>query len=452
MNIGSFLNSDVYMFAVLGAAILLIILLCLWAGLHAFLSLFTATLFIALATRMPLDKIGASIEAGVGGTLGFLAPILALGAVIAKLMEISGAADSLGRTITGVLGSGLAPWAMLVIAYICGISLFFQVGVALLVPIMFHVIAEARQPAIKIVLATVVSLLVVHCVIPPHPAATAIALSLHADMGKVILYGLLVGIPATVLGGPVYGAFIARRYKVILSTANRQIVTNSTSDPPPFLLTLITILFPLLLMMSKTLVDLMAPKNAWFVAPVGFLGNPIMALFLSAGIAYYVMGIRRGLKPAVFSRQVETAMGPIGSILLVMGAAGAFNRVILDSGIGEVLKHSLTAIHLNPFILAWLISILIRFAIGNATVAMMTTAGFMTPVLAGYPGIDLALVSVAIGAGSIGASHVTDPGFWFVKESCGIPMKDMFRAYTMATTVASVSALAGVMAIAAVTR
>jgi GntP family gluconate:H+ symporter/D-serine transporter len=447
---GAFVSSDFYTLSILGVSILLIIFLCVKVRLHAFLSLLIASFFIALAARMPIEKIAGSIESGVGGTLGFLAPILALGAIIAKMMEISGSANALGHTITGIFGPRWAAWAMLAIAYICGISLFFQVGIALLLPIMFQVVNDAKQPAIKIVLSTVTSLLVVHCVIPPHPAATAIALSLHADLGRVILYGLLVGLPATIVAGPIYGEFIARRYDVKVEPVFAERHNGSAcGGTPSFVLILITILCPLALMMGKTIVDLVAPKDAWYAQLVSFVGGPTIALFLAAGLSYYVMGLKQGMNPAVFSKYVEAAMGPIGAILLVMGAAGAFNRVILDSGVGEVLKDTLTVIPINPYILAWLISIVIRFAIGNATVAMMTAAGFMAPVLSARTGVDLALVSVAIGAGSIGASHVTDPGFWFVKESCGISMKDMFRAFTVSSTLASVVALAALLLLAA---
>ena len=183
---------------------------------------------------------------------------------------------------------------------------------------------------------------------------------------------------------------------------------------------------------------------------VSFIGSAIGALFLAAVLSYYIMGYKRGYSLADLAKRTESAMGPMATIILVIGAAGAFNRIILDSGIGDILKNVLTAIHISPLIMAWVIAIVMRFAIGSATVAMMTSAGFITPVLAAYPALDPALVAVAIGAGAIGASHVTDPGFWFVKESMGIPMDKMFGIYTAATTIASVVALIGVLILAAV--
>ena len=198
------------------------------------------------------------------------------------------------------------------------------------------------------------------------------------------------------------------------------------------------------------IIELVGDKNASYMPIVNFLGNPITALFLAAILSYYVMGLKRGFSLGDLAKKTESAMGPMATIILVIGAAGAFNRVILDSGIGEVLKTVLTTIQISPLIMAWVIAIVMRFAIGSATVAMMTSAGFITPVLAAYPSLDPALVAIAIGAGAIGASHVTDPGFWFVKESLGIPMNKMFTIYTGSTTIAAVVGLAGTLILAAV--
>ncbi|EAX48750.1 gluconate transporter [Thermosinus carboxydivorans Nor1] len=436
------------MLTVLGLAILLIIVLSIKFRIHAFVSLLTACFFIAFATGMPLEQIGKSIETGMGGTLGFLAPILALGAIIGKMMEISGGAERLARTLINILGQNRAAWAMMVVAYISGIPVFLQVGIVLLTPILFCVVMESKRPLVQVALGMLTALTVVHCIVPPHPAAMAIALSLKADVGKVIFYGLLVGLPAAAIAGPIYGKWLSKKFDFQPPERYCNIAPTPDENLPPFGLTLFTILFPLLLMIGKTIIELVAPKNAPYMPIVNFFGSPITALFLAAVLAYFVMGLKRGFSLADLAKQTETAMGPMATIILVIGAAGAFNRVIMDSGLGDVLKQVLTAIQISPLVMAWVIAIVMRFAIGSATVAMMTSAGFIMPVLTAYPNLDPALVAVAIGAGAIGASHVTDPGFWFVKESMGIPMKQMFPIYTVSTTIAAVLGLIGTLVIA----
>lgn len=444
------MDPTVSMLSVLGIAILMIIVLSIKFRIHAFISLLAACFLIAFATGMPLDKIGKSIEVGMGGTLGFLAPILALGAIIGKMMEISGGAEKLSRTLINIIGKSRAAWAMMIVAYICGIPVFLQVGIVLLTPILFCVVKESKQPLVKIALAMTTALTVVHCIVPPHPAAMAIALALKADVGKVIFYGLLVGLPATALAGPIYGHFLSKNNDLEVPAQYSCVEPTPDEKLPAFGITLFTILLPLLMMIGKTIIELVGDKNAAYMPIVNFLGSPITALFLAAILSYYVMGLKRGFSLGDLAKKTESAMGPMATIILVIGAAGAFNRVILDSGIGDVLKAVLTAIQISPLIMAWVIAIVMRFAIGSATVAMMTSAGFITPVLAAYPSLDPALVAIAIGAGAIGASHVTDPGFWFVKESLGIPMNKMFTIYTGSTTIAAVIGLAGTLVLAAI--
>ena len=370
------MDPTVSMLSVLGIAILMIIVLSIKFRIHAFISLLAACFLIAFATGMPLDKIGKSIEVGMGGTLGFLAPILALGAIIGKMMEISGGAEKLSRTLINIIGKSRAAWAMMIVAYICGIPVFLQVGIVLLTPILFCVVKESKQPLVKIALAMTTALTVVHCIVPPHPAAMAIALALKADVGKVIFYGLLVGLPATALAGPIYGHFLSKTNDLEVPEQYSCVEPTPDEKLPAFGITLFTILLPLLMMIGKTIIELVGDKNAAYMPIVNFLGSPITALFLAAILSYYVMGLKRGFSLGDLAKKTESAMGPMATIILVIGAAGAFNRVILDSGIGEVLKTVLTTIQISPLIMAWVIAIVMRFAIGSATVAMMTSAGF----------------------------------------------------------------------------
>ena len=437
-----------YSMTMLCISIAIVIVLCICFKIHAFVSLTAASLFLALTHNMELAKIVVAFEGGLGKTLGFLAPILALGAILGKLMEVSGAAERLARTLINILGQSKAHWAMMVVGYICGIPVFLQVGIILLTPLMFSIVKESKLPLIQVGMALVVALTTVHCIVPPHPAAMAVTDLLKADVGKVIFFGLLVGLPAASIAGPIYGKFIAKRLPAVPLTgvyANTE--PRKESELPPFGSSLLVMLLPLLLMIAKTVVELTIDKQhpPVYMPYVNFVGTPMIALFISAVVAYIVFGLKRGFNWDQLGRFSEQGMAPLASIMLVIGAAGALNQIITDSGVGVVLKQVLTSIHISPLILAWIIAIALRFALGSATVSMMTAAGLILPVLSSNPGIDPALMAIVIGAGATGASHVTDSGFWFVKESLGIPMGSMYATYTAGTTIASVLGLFGTL-------
>ena len=437
-----------YSMTMLCISIAIVIVLCICFKIHAFVSLTAASLFLALTHNMELAKIVVAFEGGLGKTLGFLAPILALGAILGKLMEVSGAAERLARTLINILGQSKAHWAMMVVGYICGIPVFLQVGIILLTPLMFSIVKESKLPLIQVGMALVVALTTVHCIVPPHPAAMAVTDLLKADVGKVIFFGLLVGLPAASVAGPIYGKFIAKRLPAVPLTgvyANTE--PRKESELPPFGSSLFVMLLPLLLMIAKTVVELTIDKQhaPVYMPYVNFVGTPMIALFISAVVAYIVFGLKRGFNWDQLGRFSEQGMAPLASIMLVIGAAGALNQIITDSGVGVVLKQVLTSIHISPLILAWIIAIALRFALGSATVSMMTAAGLILPVLSSNPGIDPALMAIVIGAGATGASHVTDSGFWFVKESLGIPMGSMYATYTAGTTIASVLGLFGTL-------
>lgn len=440
MNVG-------YAMTMLGLSIVIVVILCIYFKVHAFVSLMAACLFLALTQGMSLPKIVTSFEAGLGGTLGFLAPILALGAILGKLMEISGGAERLARTLIKFMGQSRAHWAMLIVGYICGIPVFFQVGIILLIALMFSVVKESKLPVIQVGLSMVMGLLIVHCIVPPHPAAMAIAGSLKADVGKVIFFGLIVGFPAAAIAGPIYGKFIAAKFPIPITGVYADAEPRPDSVLPPFGRTLFVILLPLLLMINRTVFELMIDKAnpPSYMTMVNFIGTPMIALFISAVVAYFVLGLGRGFNLGQLGKHSESAMAPMASILLVIGAAGSFNKIITESGVGTALEQVLTSIHVSPLIMAWVIALIMRTALGSATVAMMAAAGFILPVLGAYPNLDPALVAIAVGAGAIGGSHVTDSGFWFVKESLGIPMGAMYATYTVSTCIAAVIGLAGTL-------
>lgn len=429
------------MIIVLVAAIALIIVLTIRFKVHAFVALLSACFFIGFATSMPLDKILKSLELGIGGFLGMLAPILALGAIVGKMMEVSGGAERLARTMIGAFGKRNTHWAMMVVGFICGIPVFFQVGIVLLMPLLFCVAMEAGMSLVMIGIPMIIGLLTVHCIVPPHPAATAVAVALKADIGRVILYGLIVGFPAASLAGPFFGKLVGNKFTLKPPEYLLQKEPTPLEKLPSFGITLFTILFPLFLMIAKTIIEFGIGKTHPAMVYVNFIGDPVTALFLAVILSYWTLGINRGMTMEKIQKFSETAIGPMAAILLIIGASGAFNKILMDSGIGNAIKTILMAWQVNPLILAWTVALIMRAAVGGATIAMITAVGLVTPILPMYPGIDPALVAVAIGAGAIGLSHVNDPGFWFVKEYFGMSMGDIFKTYTLSTTIASVTAL-----------
>lgn len=429
------------MLLILAGGIGLILLLTIKVRLHAFVALLAACFFIGFATGMPFDKIFKSIEGGMGSFLGLLAPILALGAIVGKMMEVSGGAERLARTMIATLGKRNTHWAMMIVGYICGIPVFFQVGIVLLMPILFSVAIEAGMSLVMVGIPMIIGLLTVHCIVPPHPAATAVAVGLKADIGKVILYGLMVGLPGAAIAGPIFGKMISNRFQLNPPEHLKNKAATPEDQLPGFWLTLVTILFPLVLMISKTIFEMLLGKTHPAMPFINLMGEPVMALFLAVFLAYWTLGLNRGNTMEQLQKISESSIGPMAAILLIIGASGAFNKVLMDSGIGNAIKVVLATWQINPLILAWGVAATMRFAVGGATIAMVAAVGLVTPILPLYPGLDPALVAVAIGAGAIGLSHVNDPGFWFVKEYFGMSMGDMFRSYTLSTTIASVVGL-----------
>ena len=426
---------------VLFAAIALIVFLIMKVRLSAFVTLIVACMFVGFATGMPLAKIGSSIEAGMGGTLGFLATILGLGTILGKMLEVSHGAQRLARTMINALGKQRAGWAMMIVGFIAGIPVFFQVGFVLLIPLVFSVAMETGLSMVAIGIPTAVSLITVHCILPPHPAAMAIAGSLKADVGRVIIFGIICGFPAAIIGGPLWARLIGNRFTLKLPEHLMKTERVEEDKMPAFGVTLFTIMLPLLIMVGKTIIELNSPKDAAYMSAVNFIGNPITALLISVFVAYYTLGLARGFTMKDLLNFTESCFGPVAGIMLVIGGGGAFNRVLIDSGLGTELAKVLTGLNMNPLVLAWLVAVVMRFSVGSATVAMMTAVGIVTPVLKAYPGLDPALIAVAVGAGAISFSHVNDSGFWIVKEYFGMSVADTLKSYTTATCISALVAL-----------
>ncbi|KRE39695.1 GntP family permease [Paenibacillus sp. Soil522] len=439
------MTSVTYLVLCLLFSIALIVFLIMKTKLSAFIALIISGFTLGILAGMPLGEIAASFQKGMGNTLGFLATVLGLGTILGKMLEVSGGAQRLARTLIGAFGEKKAHWAMMIVGFICGIPVFFQVGLVLLIPVIFSVALQTKMSLVKIGVPVAAALMTVHCLVPPHPAALAIVGILNADVGTVIVWSLIVGLPAAILGGPVFSNIVSRFVKV--NPPKHLFKSELIPDEklPSFGITLFTILLPMLIMVLKTIVELAAPENASYLPIIEFLGNPISALLISVIFSYFSLGFSRGMNKEDILKLTEGSFGPVAGILLVIGAGGAFNQVLQDSGIGKVLGTVLANLDMNPIVLAWLVALIMRAAVGSATVSMMTAAGIILPLLPNYPGLDPAIICVAIGAGAIGLSHVNDSGYWTVKEFYGMTVQDALKCYTTATTVASMVALIGTL-------
>ncbi|MFW0808822.1 GntP family permease [Bacillus pumilus] len=436
------------LFIVIAAIVLLLILITV-AKLNPFVSLIITSMLVGFATGMDLQEIIQSIKTGLGNTLSLLAIVLALGTMLGKMMAESGGAERIAQTLIGRFGTKNVHWAMMFVAFIVGIPVFFQVGFVLLIPLLFTIAIETGISLVTIGISLIAGLSVVHGLVPPHPAAMAAVGIYHANVGKTIFFSIIVGLPTAIIAGPLYGKWIGKRIHKPVPEMLRKQFTERNEDRrlPGFANTMFTILVPVILMLLATLADIILPEdNMWFQV-FKYIGDPITALLIATVYSFFSLGFMQGMnRDRVLSFSNE-CLGPIASILLVIGAGGAFNNVLIDSGVGDyiadVAKHS----PISPILLSWLIAAVIRVATGSATVSMMTAAGIVAPIAATMPDVSRELLVLATGAGSLILSHVNDSGFWLIKEYFGMTIKETFLTWTAMETIISVSAIAFIMII-----
>ncbi|HHN8579904.1 D-serine transporter DsdX [Providencia rettgeri] len=441
------MDSTMWMIGTLVISILLIIVSIIKFKFHPFLALLLASFFVGISMQMnPLEMVSA-IENGIGGTLGFLAAIIGLGTILGKMMEISGAAKRIGVTLQK--SRWLTPdVTMVLIGLICGITLFVEVGVVLLIPLAFSIAKKTNTSLLKLAIPLCTALMAVHCIVPPHPAALFVTNELGADIGTVIVAGLAVGLVASLVGGPLFLKFLGDRlpFKTV-PEAFSDLEVREEKDLPSLGATLFTVLLPIILMLIKTAADLNMSKDNQLFTFLQFIGNPITAMFIAAFVAYYMLGIRRNMGMSVLLSKTEESFSSIANILLIIGAGGAFNGILKGSGLSDSLAMVLSGIDMHPILLAWLVAIILHAAVGSATVAMMGATAIVAPLMPMYPHISPEIMTLAIGSGAIGCTIVTDSLFWLVKQYCNATLAETFRFYSVATLIASFVALAGTFAL-----
>lgn len=438
------MESQIWVVSTLLISIVLIVLTIVKLKFHPFLALLLASFFVgAMMGMSPLDMVNA-IESGIGGTLGFLAAVIGLGTILGKMMEVSGAAERIGLTLQRCRWLS-ADVIMVLVGLICGITLFVEVGVVvLLIPLAFSIAKKTNTSLLKLAIPLCTALMAVHCVVPPHPAALFVANKLGADIGTVIVYGLLVGLLASLVGGPLFLRLLGNRlpFKAVPAEfANLEVRKEETL--PSLGATLFTVLLPIGLMLVKTIAELNMTKGGTLYMLLEFIGNPITAMFIAVFVAYYVLGIRQNMGMSTLLTHTENCFGSIANILLIIGAGGAFNAILKTSGLADTLAVILSNLDMHPILLAWLVALILHAAVGSATVAMMGATAIVAPMLPLYPGVSPEIIAIAIGSGAIGCTIVTDSLFWLVKQYCGASLNETFKYYTTATFIASLLALAG---------
>lgn len=423
-----------------------LILLIAKVKMNPFVALIVGAVFMGLIAGMPLKSIVTAYQEGVASVLGFIAIVLGLGTMLGKLMAESGGAEQIAKTMVRVFGEKNVHWAMMVVAVICGIPVFIQVGIVLLFPLVFVIAKHTGTSLIKIGISLVAGLAVVHSLIPPHPAAMLAVGIFNANIGKTIFLALIVALPSAAIAGPIYGSWISKRIQVETSSElMEQFTETKERELPGFGITLFTIMLPVILMLLATIVDLILPEANVFRQVIDFIGSPIIALLIALLFSLYSFGYARNFDSKQLLKFTNDCLGPVASIILLIGAGGGFNKILTASGVGDAIAGFAQHAHLSPLVLAFVIAGLIRAAVGSATVAMTTAAGIVAPIAATMPGVSPELLVLATGAGSIILSHVNDSGFWIVKEYMNLSVPQTLKTWTVMETILGFSAFGIVM-------
>ncbi|MDQ0861866.1 GntP family permease [Bacillus sp. V2I10] len=434
---------EMYLLMVTFLSIVIVILGVAWWKWHAFISLTVASLFLAIMSGLSMDKIIGAYETGVGSVLGHLVGILALGTILGKLMSDSGAGMQVADFFIRFFGVKRLPWAMLFSGFIIGIPVFFEVGIVILLPLVISIYKTTKQNILLIALPVIAGLSIVHGLVPPHPGAmTAIGIY-DADMGKVLIYSLVIALPAAIIAGPLFAKWVHKR--VIPEGEPELIRINTASKKLPGTgISFVIILLPVILMILSVVAPYMAlPDGA--VKFCLFIGSPVMALLIACFAAYYFLGFRQGFDKNLLKKLTDECLLPVGSIILIIGAGGGFKQILIDSGVGTSIAQMSEQASLSPIVLAFMVAGLIRIATGSATVALTTAAGIVSPIIEHMSGVNLELLVIATGAGSLMFSHVNDAGFWLVKEYLGLTVKETFKTWTVLETLLSFIAFGTVL-------
>ncbi|MDX1719023.1 MAG: gluconate:H+ symporter [Salegentibacter mishustinae] len=428
------------------AGIALLLFLILKLKIQAFLSLLIVCIAVGIFAGMPATEILETMKDGMGSTLGFVATVVGLGALFGGVLEQSGGAQRLASFLLKKTGDKRAPWAMMVTGFAVAIPVFFDVAFIILVPVTYALSKRTGKSLLLYALPLLAGLAITHAFIPPTPGPIAVADILGADLGWVIVFGFLAGIPAAIISGPIFARFISKRIKIEPKTFSEEIEYDEEKAPSPGLIISI-ILIPIFLIVANTLVQ--SPLFDGVSIPVSILytielaGHPFSALIIANLIAWYFLGVKRGMQKEFLQKVATKSFQAAGIIILLTGAGGAFKQILINTGAGEMIADALNNAWFNPLIFGFIVAALVRILQGSSTVAMITAAGITAPVLTGgeYSMAQTSLIVIAIASGASILSHVNDSGFWLVGQYLGLTEKQTFKTWTVMTTLIAVVGL-----------
>jgi gluconate transporter len=425
---------------VLGGIAFLLVLM-IGFRLNAFIALIITSFAVGIAEGLPAADTLKSVQQGIGSTLGGIALIIVFGAILGKLVEESGAAQRITYWLISLFGQSHIQGALLLAGFVVGLPMIYNAGFLVLIPLVYSIAATTGLSLLYVGIPMSASLSVAHGLLPPHPAPTSVAAIYKADVNLTLLYGILLAIPAILLSGMWFSRFF-KHTKVEIPSLLFTYKAKPENELPGIGVSLLITLLPVLLMVTAAIVDISIPEATRVVNAIHFLGDPTIALGLAVLLSCYLLGVKRGKSMKELMNLAANGVSSVAMVLMIIGAGGAFKQVLLDSGVGEEIKLISRQLVLSPLVLAWTVAALLRMALGSATVAAITSAGIVLPVLSNSV-VAPELLVLASGAGSLMFSHVNDIGFWMFKEYFNLTLKQTFLSWTVMETIVSVIGLAG---------
>jgi Gnt-I system low-affinity gluconate transporter len=436
------------LFAFLGGVTVLLILV-LAVRLNAFISLLIASICVGLFTGMPFEEILKTITDGMGNTLGFVATIVGLGAIFGAILEHSGATEQLSQFLLKKFGIERSPIALSLSGFLIAIPVFFDVAFIILVPVLYALQKKTGKSLLFFGIPLLASLAVTHAFIPPTPGPIAVADIVKADLGWIILFGFIVGIPTTIVAGLIFGKYISKQIFVPVPNVEFEPVKRLKTDTAPSILLIFgLILLPIVLILLNTATKAYyGETDDYYLQLLGFIGHPFVALIISTLLAMYFLAVRYGVTRSALQEISMKALAPAGIIILITGAGGVFKQMLVVSGAGVMLAEQMIQYNLMPILLAFILALIVRVLQGSATVAMITAAGIMAPILENiiFSEMQLALIVLSIAAGASSFSHVNDSGFWLVNRYLGLTEMQTLRSWTVMTGILGLVALSVIM-------
>ena len=428
-------------------SIAFLLLLITVVRLNAFVALTITAFLVGVLKGMPLGKIVESVQKGIGSTMGSLVLIIGFGVMLGSILAESGAAQQISSSLIRIFGAKRAKWALAITSFTVGLAMFYNAGFVILIPLVFSVAAATGLPLVYLGLAMASGLSVTHGFLPPHPGPTAIAILFKADIGKTLVYGITLAIPAILISGVIFPEFVK---KIVANPPEGlvEIKNLPENELPSFPLSIGIALSPVLLMATATFGEFFLPKDSFSLQVLKFIGDASVSMVISFGLAVIFLGVLRGRNMADITDKTASSLTATTMILMIVAAGGAFKQVLQDSGIGADIALLFNGLPLSPLFLGWLVATVIRITIGSATVAGLTAAGIVQPMLsdpAVAATISPELMVLSVGAGSLMCSHVNDTGFWMFKEYFGLSLKDTFKTWTLMETIVGIVGLIGVL-------